>query len=188
MMRKMFLTAAALTALTLGPALAQTYELDIAAQLREQGYQNITLSHTWLGRTRIVALLGSDLREIVLDPNTGEILRDLSRTVMAEGGTGRGNDAMPGSGSATVASAGSASAGSANGGNPGTVRTTAGVAAATSLDGQVTTSATVGISTASGGIVSPVGGGSASQPNVGTLGNQGQAGLPFQILGPAGGQ
>ena len=63
MMRKMIQTAAALTLLTLGPAFAQTYELDITAQLREQGYQNITLSHTWLGRTRIVALLGSDLRE-----------------------------------------------------------------------------------------------------------------------------
>lgn len=179
MMRKMIQTAAALTLLTLGPAFAQTYELDITAQLREQGYQNITLSHTWLGRTRIVALLGSDLREIVLDPNTGEILRDLSRTVMAEGGSG----GSTGAGSAAVASAAPA-----NGGNGGAVRTTAGVAAASTMDGQVTTSVNVGITGASGGGIASPATGNGNMVSTGTLGEIGQAGAPFQILGPAGGQ
>ncbi len=185
MMRNVILTVAALTALTLGPAFAQSYELDITAQLRAQGYQNITLSHTWLGRTRIVALLGSDLREIVLDPNTGEILRDLSRTMMAEGGSGGGGSTggNPGGNPATNPGAAVvASSGAGNGTNGGTsggiVRTTSGVAAATALDGQVTTSATVGISTALGGSANPASGGPAGA---------GQTGLPFQILGPAGG-
>ena len=177
MMRNVILTVAALTALTLGPAFAQSYELDITAQLRAQGYQNITLSHTWLGRTRIVALLGSDLREIVLDPNTGEILRDLSRTMMAEGGSG-GGGSTGGSPGGSPGAAVVASSGAGNGTNGGIVRTTSGVAAATALDGQVTTSATVGISTALGGNANPAIGGPAGA---------GQTGLPFQILGPAGG-
>lgn len=173
MMRNLILIVAALSALTLGPACAQTYLLDITAQLRAQGYQNITLSQTWLGRTRIVALLGSDLREIVLDPNTGEILRDLSRTMMAEGGSGGGGSTGGSPGAAVVASSGAG-----NGTNGGTVRTSLDVAAATALDVQVTTSATVGISTALGGSANPAIGG----PVAG-----GQTGIPFQILGPAGG-
>lgn len=178
MMRKLILTAAALTALTLGPALAQTYELDITAQLRAQGYQNITLSHTWLGRTRIVALLGSDLREIVIDPNTGEILRDLSRTLMAEGSSGRGNGAPSGTGAAVVAGSGTAAS---------TVRMTSGIAAATALDAQGTPSAAFGISAPSGS--GPNGtNGSVGQSTSGTPVDPNQTGLPFQILVPTGGQ
>lgn len=182
MMRKLILTAAALTVLTLGPASAQTYELDITAQLRAQGYQNISLSHTWLGRTRIVALLGSDLREIVLDPNTGEILRDLSRTVMADGGDSNGDRAPGAPGSAVVASSGAAA-----GATGSAVRTSAGIAAASALDGQVTPLATVGISTIAGS--SPGGSaGVSTQPGSGALVDTSQTGLPFQILSPTGGQ
>ena len=177
MMRNLILIVAALSALTLGPACAQTYLLDITAQLRAQGYQNITLSQTWLGRTRIVALLGSDLREIVLDPNTGEILRDLSRTVMAEGSSG-------GIGTST-SSAVVASSGTGNGKHSGTVPSTLGAAAATALDGQVTPSATGGVSDASGASTTPAIG-LTSAPGNRSGGNL-QIGTPFQILGPAGG-
>lgn len=181
MMRNVILTVAVLTALSLGPAYAQSYELDITAQLREQGYKNITLSHTWLGRTRIVALLGSDLREIVLDPHTGEILRDLSRTMMAGGGSGgggsTGGNPATNPGAAVVASSGAGN-GTIGGTSGGTVRTTLDVSAATVLGGQVTTSATVGISTALVGNATPASGGT---PGVA------QTATPFQILGPAGG-
>ena len=74
------------------PGFSQDYEADIMAQLQGQGYQGITLSHTWLGRTRIVAMLNGDLREIVFDPNTGEILRDLSRLAVADAGADSDND------------------------------------------------------------------------------------------------
>lgn len=86
MMRNGLMALAAAAVLCAGPGLAQNYEADIMAQLQGQGYDGITLSHTWLGRTRIVAMLNGDLREIVFDPNTGEILRDLSRLAVTDSG------------------------------------------------------------------------------------------------------
>ena len=109
MMRHGILAVAALAALIATPGFSQDYEADIMAQLRGQGYQGITLSHTWLGRSRIVAMLDGDLREIVFDPNTGEILRDLSRLAVAGTGADSDNDggqvasAAPASGAASAA-------------------------------------------------------------------------------------
>jgi hypothetical protein len=176
MMRKLILATAAVTALTLGSAVAQTYELDISAQLRAQGYQNITLSHTWLGRTRIVATLGGDLREIVFDPNTGEILRDLSRTVMADSGHDTGTSPRPAPSAGVVASAG-ASAGN------GTATAMPGVAAMTTLDSLATDPAMLGV-TAAPNAGSAVGTRSGTGANGGTIG---QPAIPFVILNPAGG-
>ncbi len=48
-------------------------------QLTREGYERITISRTWLGRTRILAEKGEIEREIVLNSRTGEVLRDLSR-------------------------------------------------------------------------------------------------------------
>lgn len=74
---------AALIAAT--PLAAQTetgpsVEGQIVAQLREQGYSRIVVSHTFLGRVRVTADRGDRKREIVANPITGEILRDLLRT------------------------------------------------------------------------------------------------------------
>ena len=50
---------------------------DVVGQLRRQGYEEITVSRTLLGRTRVLAIApdGSS-REIIFNPDTGAILRD----------------------------------------------------------------------------------------------------------------
>ncbi len=48
-------------------------------QLSLDGYEEMTISRTWLGRTRIVAEKGDIKREIILNSRTGEVLRDYSR-------------------------------------------------------------------------------------------------------------
>lgn len=64
-----------------GPALAQQGQPDdigslLVRQLQDQGYSGIKVGHTLLGRLRIVAQLDGMQREIVINPYTGEILRD----------------------------------------------------------------------------------------------------------------
>lgn len=58
-------------------ALAAGFADQIVAQLRKQGFGNIVVERTWLGRTRILAERSDARREIILNPSTGEILRDL---------------------------------------------------------------------------------------------------------------
>lgn len=58
------------------PALAEQRVDSITRQLQSQGYTNIEVKRTWLGRVRIEAYLGTLEREIVVNPRTGEILRD----------------------------------------------------------------------------------------------------------------
>lgn len=56
----------------------------VTASLGEQGFE-VTLVHwTWLGRIRIIAVSADIRREIVINPNTGEILRDYSQALVAE--------------------------------------------------------------------------------------------------------
>lgn len=50
---------------------------DIVAVLRKQGYEAIEVTRTLLGRTRIVATAPWGRRELILNPRTGEILRDI---------------------------------------------------------------------------------------------------------------
>jgi hypothetical protein len=59
---------------------AESIPDQMVRHLREQGFAQITVKRTWLGRTRIVAVSGNITREIIIDPRTGEILRDLSRS------------------------------------------------------------------------------------------------------------
>ena len=69
--------AAMIAGLMMSSALfAGTMETDLVGQLRAQGYSGIRVTHTWLGRVRIDARLDMFRREIILNPNTGEILRD----------------------------------------------------------------------------------------------------------------
>jgi hypothetical protein len=50
---------------------------DIIAEIREQGFEITRVQRTWLGRVRIIAQNPSYRREVVIDPTTGEIRRDL---------------------------------------------------------------------------------------------------------------
>lgn len=71
--------------LSLGTAGFATPGQDIVtASLQAQGFE-VTLVHwTWLGRIRIIAVSADIRREIVINPNSGEILRDYSQRIVAE--------------------------------------------------------------------------------------------------------
>ena len=99
-------------------AAAQSVQDQIVSQLRGQGFTEITLQRTWLGRIRVVALRGDLLRELVFNPQTGEILRDYWREVddddgptLFNPGGGSGGSGANGNGS------GSSSGGSGSGDN-----------------------------------------------------------------------
>ncbi|TNF14620.1 MAG: hypothetical protein EP320_06640 [Rhodobacteraceae bacterium] len=62
-----------------GQAVAETATEAVVRQLRAYGYREIEVERSFLGRIRITAERKDIEREIVLDPRTGEILRDLSR-------------------------------------------------------------------------------------------------------------
>ena len=64
-------------------ALAQSTQDTILAELRQQGYSDISVSRTLLGRTRIVAESPAFHREIVFNPWSGTILRDYWRRKFA---------------------------------------------------------------------------------------------------------
>jgi len=49
----------------------------ILGQLTAQGFAKITVETTWLGRVQILAYRADGMREIILNPRSGEILRDL---------------------------------------------------------------------------------------------------------------
>ena len=55
---------------------ADTTVQAIVDQLRAQGFETITVSRTMLGRTRVTATSPRYSREVVINPGSGEILRD----------------------------------------------------------------------------------------------------------------
>lgn len=64
------------TVLLAGPVMAQDIQTQIAQQLRAQGFDSVEISKTWLGRLRFEGSDGTQRREIIVNPRTGEILRD----------------------------------------------------------------------------------------------------------------
>ena len=83
-MSRLFLSAVAIclaAAVSAGPI-----EDSIERQLRAQGFDQITVTRTWLGRSRFVAQSDELYREIIVNPVTGEILRDYTRRQSGEGG------------------------------------------------------------------------------------------------------
>ena len=76
MNRRALLLAAGAWTIGAGRGAAQTAERQVIRQLQDQGFRNIRVQRTWLGRVRIVAESRMGRREIVLDPSTGAILRD----------------------------------------------------------------------------------------------------------------
>ena len=71
-----------------GPVSAQDRDFAerIVRALRQQGYTEIEVGRTFLGRGRIVAEGPPGEREIVFNPRTGEILRDVWRAPGGEDG------------------------------------------------------------------------------------------------------
>ena len=70
------LAAASTMVLAGHAAFAATFAEDVVNQLTQQGFHNIAVATTWLGRMRIVAGRPDGTREIILNPRTGEVLRD----------------------------------------------------------------------------------------------------------------
>lgn len=77
MKRREFLSGLAVGLALASPAAAQDYVDSIVHQLKKQGYRSIVLERTLLGRVRILADRKDGEREIIVNPRTGEILRDL---------------------------------------------------------------------------------------------------------------
>lgn len=75
--------------LSLGPAPARAapdVTASVVRQLREQGYRNIAIERTFLGRDVVTARGRTHDREIVIDPRSGVMLRDLVRQHGGAGG------------------------------------------------------------------------------------------------------
>ena len=63
------------------PAQAQTVQDRIVTQLTAEGFSDIRVSRTWLGRVRIVAEEDGTRREVVINPANGLILRDFTQVI-----------------------------------------------------------------------------------------------------------
>ena len=72
-LRRLLLVAAGVAA---GPARADPVD-DITAEIRDQGFTIVRVQRTLLGRVRIIGQSADYRREVVIDPTTGEIRRDL---------------------------------------------------------------------------------------------------------------
>ena len=75
--RRIFLSALCASLACASAGYAASFEDAVVAQLRAQGYGKISIERTLLGRVRIIARMGAAKREIILNPRTGEILRDI---------------------------------------------------------------------------------------------------------------
>ncbi|MCX7300260.1 MAG: hypothetical protein NTX73_07770 [Rhodobacterales bacterium] len=76
-MRNLFLALAVALSMA-GPAAANELTDEVTTALVSQGYEIMQMNRTWLGRVRIVAESDEVRREIVINPYTGEVLRDYS--------------------------------------------------------------------------------------------------------------
>jgi hypothetical protein len=98
MKRRVFLAGLAVGLALSAPAFAEGVADGIVRQLRDQGYSTITVKQTLLGRTRILAVGPDGQREIIINPRTGEILRDFwtnsgsSSQIVRTGGSGGDDD------------------------------------------------------------------------------------------------
>ncbi|MCB2115412.1 MAG: hypothetical protein KDE00_03735 [Rhodobacteraceae bacterium] len=91
--RRFLLSAASLATLVASAGAAHaSIEDKVAARLRREGYRIVQRKRTWLGRVRFIAVRSREERELVLDPSSGEILRDYSTTISiaSDGPSGRG--------------------------------------------------------------------------------------------------
>ncbi|WP_151718560.1 hypothetical protein [Gemmobacter serpentinus] len=75
------------------PAFAEPMAESIRNQLSAQGYTQIETRYTWLGRLQVMARRSGHQREIVINPNTGEILRDYQERLPIYTNAGNGGGA-----------------------------------------------------------------------------------------------
>ncbi len=85
MQRRRFISLLTAALMAAGPVSGQSLRESVIAQLAGQGFARITVSRTLLGRMRFVAENDLYRREIVINPGTGEVLRDY----LVEVATGR---------------------------------------------------------------------------------------------------
>lgn len=85
MQRRRFISLLTAALMAAGPVSGQSLRESVIAQLAGQGFARITVSRTLLGRMRFVAENELYRREIVINPSTGEVLRDY----LVEAATGR---------------------------------------------------------------------------------------------------
>ena len=106
MKRREFLSGLVLGLAAAGPSLAEGVVDSIIRQLRRQGFRSVVEERTLLGRVRIYAERKDGSREIIVNPRTGEILRDLwlpiaggdGHVEIIRGGSGSGSNSGPGGG------------------------------------------------------------------------------------------
>lgn len=99
-----------LTVWAASAALAETPQDRLLAALVAEGYTIEQTERTWLGRLRIIAIKGDLRREVVINPGTGEVLRDIASAVQRDesdsgGGTAVANDGSDGTGTPTTGAA-----------------------------------------------------------------------------------
>lgn len=133
MNRREFLLSGTFFLATSGVASATQSEDDLALRLRQEGFRITERKRTWLGRIKIRARNGKTLREVVLDPTSGEVLRDYSEDLSTEqsrsgrrisrddtsGGSGSGAEEPDRSGGSGGSGGGSSSGGGSGGGSTG---------------------------------------------------------------------
>jgi len=117
MKRRAFVTGGGACALAMlaSPAVARDPAQVVADKLAALGYRDLRVRRTLLGRIRINGRRGRETREVVLDPRTGEILRDLTR-LDHEGTSDRSTSSSSGT---SRSSSSSASNDSSDGGDDG---------------------------------------------------------------------
>lgn len=75
---------------------ANPFSDSVVLQLKKQGYGEVRVGRTLLGRIRIIAIGADNRREVIVHPITGEILRDYSRRIAqtddGEGSASGGNE------------------------------------------------------------------------------------------------
>jgi hypothetical protein len=59
-------------------AIRQTVQ-DLIEELTAAGFTYIEIHRTFLGRARIVAYSATEIREVIINPTTGQVLRDLAQ-------------------------------------------------------------------------------------------------------------
>lgn len=77
MQRRVFILFALAAGMAGEAAFAKDFVDDVVDQLEKQGFTGISIQRTLLGRIRITGRRPGGQREIILNPKTGEILRDL---------------------------------------------------------------------------------------------------------------
>lgn len=86
MRRRVFILSAFAAGFAGEIAFAKDFVDDVVDQLEKQGFTGIRIQRTLLGRIRITGRRQGGQREIILNPRTGEILRDLWQNSSGQSG------------------------------------------------------------------------------------------------------